>query len=310
MSDSREGSVEAAPEKSAEQAAAVQAFRDMITELARFCVNHRIEATEVERTIRREFVRSARDKFAAEGLDASIARIGNVTGLPGFYVRDALEQLEARELRTPPPSIDEDDLLEKLMALVSTWSTEAPYVAFPGVPLSLRITGEEPTFTSLAAATVPDEQVDRLLKALVASGSVQLEEGGAVARLVSHVIFYKNQRARRIKRFGLTVSALMQTLTNNADRPRGKALLERTLITDRAIPDSGAEEFQDLMKARASHLLEALDAESRSFFVRGREGRRWGLCTFAFEVPGSQVTGQEPDDSVIDVLAEPMKKKR
>lgn len=291
-------------ESSAERAAAQHAFREMIAVLARFCLNHGIEATEIERTIRREFVKRAREKFATEGLDASAARISHVTGLPVFFVRESLENMDGDAPKPQSQSTDEDDLLEKLMVLVSTWATEAPYVAFPGVPLSLRVTGEEPTFASLAAATVPDEPVPRLLKALVASGSVEMDEGGAVARLVSQVIFYKNQRARRIKRFGLTVAALMQTLTTNAERPRGKALLERTLITDRAIPDASADEFQETMKVRASQLLEALDAESRSFFVRGQEGRRWGLCAFAFEVPGSLVSSGDDEDRVIDVLAE------
>jgi hypothetical protein len=148
------------------------------------------------------------------------------------------------------------------------------------------------------------------LKALIASNSVELDEGGSLVRLVSHVIFYKNQRARRIKRFGLTVSALMRTLTANADRAAGKTLLERTLITDRPIPDTAAEEFQDTMKMRAGQLLEALDAESRAFFIRGKEGRRWGLCAFAFEVPEPVGKPDQSDDNVIDVLALGASRKR
>jgi hypothetical protein len=288
--------------------AAAAAFGEMCQGLARFCMTHGVTALEAERSLRQHFVAAARQHLLQRGVPDSIRRVSEITGLPAFFVSEAVERIDAHAQQFVDSTLNEDDALEQLMTLVTTWATHPEFTAFVGVPLELPIVdisdGARPTFSGLLEKTVPTMGRDDAIGTLLAAGVVELADDGRAVKLVKQAVSYKNQRERRIRRFGRTVSALMRTLEANTSQVSRKTLFERTLITDKPIADMWIADFQDSLSDRADEWLSALDAEQRQLHVLpGQSGSQWGVCTFMFQVPNSHVESQpEADDRTIDVL--------
>jgi hypothetical protein len=296
-------------EQAAMEQAAEQALDQMVAGLARFCLSHGIPAVAMERALRRHFIHEAKRQFEESGTPATVPRLTDATGFPQFYVEEALARAQAdvHVEATPSSELEDDDLLEQLMLLVTKWSTDTRFTAFVGVPITLPITSAaalgQPTFSELLEATVPGMSRDRAIQALLNARLAELEDDGKRIKLISQVVSFKHARARNIRRFGRNVAGLMGTLTTNATRPGGTTLVERTMTTDGPIPFRLTTEFHETVAGRVDQVLGALDAEQRNFIGKPNEpGTTWGICAFLFEVANPPVDKRSLPPPVIDVL--------
>lgn len=299
--------MEDAAEQAALESAAHQALDLMIAGLARFCFSHGVSAVSMERTLRRHFISEAKKHFEQSGTPATVTRLADLTGFPQFYVEDALAHASVPEPIQLPAELEDDDLLEQLMLLVTKWATDARYTAFVGVPITLPITGAaalgHPTFSELLDATIPGLSRDRAIGALLNARIAELEDDGKRIKLISQVVSYKHARARNIRRFGRNVAGLMETLTTNAGRLGGATIVERTMTTDGPIPHRLTAEFQETVSGRIDQVLGALDAEQRNFVGKPNEpGKTWGICAYLFEVQNPPIDRRNQPPPVIDVL--------
>lgn len=285
------------------------ALGGMLEELAYFCITHSIRFVELERLLRAKALKVSREYIESSGSPVSLARLQEMTGLPAFFVEEALARLEDESGKRLQVFQGSDDLiLDQLGLTIHTWSHDPRFTVFAGVPLDLPVsTTDSPdrkTFSELLGETAKGVDLQDALRVLQDTGVASLIDDGRMIKLVNDAISYRNARARSIVRYGRVVGGLMRTLRHNRDRRHlGETpLYERSLITDRPISDANEAEFRDAIQSSGDRWLRTVDADQTTYAARTDEpGQQWGLTVFLFEIPDSKTTGNEAMDE-IDLL--------
>lgn len=196
--------------------AVLQACRNFMIPIARFLLRNGVTFKEFAEISKWAFVHVASEDYGTRGRKASVSRIAAVTGVS----RKEVSRL--RTLREEQTGISESS---KAAQVLSIWRQDPDFLGEDGRPITISPDGRtEPSLFSLLERANVDLDAKEILRQLERSRAVRYTPGGQL-RLLSSYYIPSSQDPEYIKRFGLRLRDLAQTIYHNSiasdrDNPR------------------------------------------------------------------------------------------
>ncbi len=187
--------------------AVIQACRSFMVPIARFLLRHGVSYKEFAEVAKWAFVHVASEDFGTKGRPASISRITEVTRISRRGVQRTRD--EFGEL-----TLDGIEQVSKAGHILSSWYQEAEYLDAFGKPRALPLEGEH-GFGALTAQHAPGVSSDDILAELSTSGAVTFDRDAKLVVPESRYYVPSRSDPEIIKRFGLRIRDLAQTIYRN-----------------------------------------------------------------------------------------------
>jgi hypothetical protein len=273
-----------------EPATLTRAIENLCRKLIRFLVG-RMSLVSLQEIIRYIFVEEIENKLRAENPNRSI-QLTQLALLSGLDTRTLTKIRNSKKYRKP--FYEEANFLREFApgaSILDVWNSKPPYVdKKSGVPKTLHISGDPPSFESLFDECGKTRGVtyQSLLERLVESGAVVLDNKGNRATLV-HTSYLPSDSKDKLGAIEMGFSALgnmVDTVTKNiiALEDGSERLYQRGAWTYRLDPRN-----QMNLRAALRRLLENADTEARVIIEQHEDPRinaeqlTAGVSLFYFE---------------------------
>jgi hypothetical protein len=184
--------------------------------------------------------------------------------------------------------------LDQITALLNLWHTHANFSGAYGLASELDLVpvpgSPRRSFKELVAVACAGVDEDALLDELVAARSVEVIDG-TTARCLSRAYVPQSADVMRIERMARFVGAATASLVHNLSGEE-PLYLEKTVVSDEALSESGRDKFLAVAGERGQELLFELDTFLTRLAATERSdlGRKYGVGIYFFE---EQAAGQQ-----------------
>jgi hypothetical protein len=228
----------------------LSAYGRLLTPLVRILLREGTEYPALAETLKRVFVDVAREAEAETNRDWA-SSVALVTGLN----RAEVIRIVADRNDSPSPS-----RLDQLTRVLTAWHTDPDFTGPYGLPLELRLDGNDGgDFVSLVATHSPGSDALMLMGDLRRIGAVKETEDGWF-KVLTRTFLPHVDMPESFERIGRSVQFLVETVDFNRQQPDDTGrLLERTVNADNGIRLEDLPLFRDYVRSRAQVLLEEID---------------------------------------------------
>jgi hypothetical protein len=275
---------------SKEKEAVLNVFAGIVKPLMPLAFEYGITAGEIAGVVRRSFIASLESRLMEQKRPTTDARLAAVAGLPRSDVSALRDALRAGA----PHSMRAGVSLDQITALLNLWHTHANFSGAYGLASELDLVpvpgSPRRSFKELVAVACAGVDEDALLDELVAARSVEVIDG-TTARCLSRAYVPQSADVMRIERMGRFVGAATASLVHNISGEE-PLYLEKTVVSDEALSESGRDKFLALAGERGQELLFELDTFLTRLAATERSdlGRKYGVGIYFFE---EQAAGQQ-----------------
>jgi hypothetical protein len=301
-----------------EKEAVLTVFAGLVRPLMRVAFEYGISASEIAGVVRRTYIQALESRLTEQKRPTTDARLAVVSGL----ARSDVAALRDATRIGAPHSLRGTVSLDQVTNLLTVWHTHSGFSGAYGLALELDLapTAGSPrrNFHELVVAACPGADEEALLDELVASGSVEVIDSITV-RCLSRAYLPQEADVKRIEWMGRVLTNVAASFVHNLLRaPDEPAYLERAVVCDEPISETGRDKFLALAGERGQELLTDLD----TFLTRlattegSASGRRYGVGVYFFddqqanamelqrsETQGDRSSPMAPPVIEIDVLA-------
>lgn len=220
--------------------------------LARLAIRAGMTHSEFSDLTKMAFVDAARGDYGIRGRPANKSRIAILTGLGRKQVKQYLDKLSAKEIINTTN-------LSPASRVISAWHQDSDFLDEARKPISLRIEGPHPSFSTIVRKYAGDIPEIALLNELLRANTIA-KDGEDKIKVVSRVFLTTSYDPNHLRVIGTQLSDLGNTAIHNLEPPKGsKKWLQRYVFNDNMSPKA-AEAFQQLAKEKTQTLLEEFDA--------------------------------------------------
>jgi hypothetical protein len=275
---------------SKEKEAVLNVFAGIVKPLMPLAFEYGITAGEIAGVLRRSFIASLEARLLEQKRPTTDARLAAVAGLPRSDVSALRDALRAGA----PHSMRASVSLDQITALLNVWHTHTNFSGAYGLASELDLVpvpgSPRRSFKELVAVACAGVDEDALLDELVAARSVEVIDG-TTARCLSRAYVPQSADVMRIERMGRFVGAATASLVHNLSGEE-PLYLEKTVVSDEALSESGRDKFLALAGERGQELLFELDTFLTRLAATERtdSGRKYGVGIYFFE---EQAAGQQ-----------------
>jgi uncharacterized protein DUF6502 len=229
------------------------AFRRVLRPLIRILVRSGVRYDEFLELIRGVYVETAVRDGLGDGRKPTRAKVSISTGVPRRDVDRFIDNDGA--LPSAPKT-----LTATLSEILNKWHTDPHFVGPYGIPLELEVKSQKSrSFSELVTAVDPQAPVRDVLEELIRLRTV-VWSGDTHVRTVSRAFIpIEEMSAAQLEFFGNALTRLANTLQYNMDSKNSEKRLERSVISDRGLPDTLIPVFQKLVREKVGELLVELD---------------------------------------------------
>src|SRR6516165_6362786 len=253
--------------------------------LMRVAFQYGISASEVAGVVRRTYINALEARLLEQKRPASDARLAVVAGLP----KSDVTALREAARTGAPHGLRSSASVDKIPNLLTVWHTHSGFSGAYGLALELDLapTAGSPrrSFHELVAAACPGADEEWLLDELITSGSVEVIDSTTV-RCLSRAYLPQETDVTRIEWMGRVLANVAASFIHNlrAD-PHEPVYLERAVVSDEPMSESGRDKFLALASQRGQALLYELDTflAQLSATEGSASGKRYGLGVYFFE---------------------------
>lgn len=221
--------------------------------LASLMLREGITAAEFGRLADVAFVRAARDKLRAEGIDASYSRIAAITGIHRHAVSTILNELDSQDLSETVSKRHQRNRLDRVL---SGWFEDPLYTDTLGKPIDIPMDGPPPSFAELVRSNSGDIYHGIVLEELQRAGAIEVTESGAL-RAVSRRFVAGNADESALNHADEVAGDVLRTLIHNVFVERASRLYEDEAISAMLTPEA-LPKLRKWIKNRATALLDDL----------------------------------------------------
>lgn len=270
---------------SVDQAALLNAMRELLQPLAELAVGQGVLYATVEEMLKTTFVTAARQAHGLGGSDRVVSRISTVTGLN----RREVTRLTQIDTATIQPKAS------PATRVFTRWLSDPTLKNANGEPRSLPRQGAAPSFESLANSVTRDVHPRSLLDELCRLGLARLD--GETVHVASSTFVPKGDSARLLGFMGSNVGDHMRAAIANvtADKPRH---FEQAIFADElsqesldAVRELVRTQWQTLLAGTVPTLQKLIDADQAA----GRtQQQRVRIGLFSYTEPMQSAATQAP----------------
>jgi hypothetical protein len=265
--------------------AVLNVFAAVMRPLMRIAFDHGISASEIAGAVRRTYIQALEVRLAEQKRPPTDARLAVVAGLPKSDVTALREAARTGAPHGLPTAVTVDQIGNVL----TVWHTHTGFAGAYGLALELDVVpaagSPRRSFRELVEASCPGADEEALLDALIATGSVEVIDSTTV-RCLSRAYLPQETDVTRIEWMGRVLANVAASFIHNlrAD-PHEPVYLERAVVCDEPITESGRDKFLALAGQRGQALLNELDTflAQLSATEGSASGRRYGLGVYFFE---------------------------
>jgi len=258
------------------------AFRRVLRPLIRILVRSGVRYDDFLELVRGVYVETAVRDGLGDGRKPTRAKISLSTGVPRRDVDRFIDNDGA--LPSAPKT-----LTATLAEILNKWHTDPHFVGPYGIPLELEVRSQKSrSFSELVLAVDPHAPVRDVLEELIRLRTV-VWSGDTHVRTVSRAFIPNEEMSpAQLEFFGNALTRLANTLQYNMDRRNSEKRLERSVISDRGLPQNLMPVFEKLAREKVSEVLVELDNWLSPYSSEGQHGeefQRVGLAVFQFIDP-------------------------
>ena len=268
-----------------EKEAVLNVFAALLRPLMRIAFQYGISASEIAGVVRRTYINALEARLVEQKRPASDARLAVVAGLP----KSDVTALREAARTGAPHGLRSAASVDQIPNLLTVWHTHSGFSGAYGLAMELDLapTPGSPrrSFRELVAVACPGADEEALLDELIASGSVEVIDSITV-RCLSRAYLPQETDVTRIEWMGRALSNVAASFIHNLrSDPHEPVYLERAVVCDEPISETGRDKFLALAGERGQALLTELD----SFLARlsategSASGRRYGLGLYFFD---------------------------
>lgn len=268
-----------------EKEAVLSVFAELVRPLMRVAFEYGISASEISGVVRRTFIQSLEARLLEQKRATTDARLAIVAGLAKSDVTALREALRSGA----PHSLRAAVSLDQVMNLLTVWHTHTGFSGAYGLAMELDLvpTSSSPrrSFRELVDLACPGADIEALLDELVAAGSVEVIDSVTV-RCLSRTYLPKEADVKRIERMGRFLSVVATSFVHNLLRVSPEPVyLERTVVSDEKLSESGRDQFLAAAGERGQEFLTELDTflTRLASSERSEAGKKYGVGVYFFE---------------------------
>jgi len=270
---------------SREKEAVLSVFAGLVQPLMRVAFEYGISAGEIAGVVRRVYIQALEARLVDQKRPPTDARLAVVSGL----AKSDVSALREASRLGAPHSLRSSVSLDQVTNLLTVWHTQPGFSGAYGLALELDLQPEQGSprrsFRELVGAACRGVDEEAMLDELVAAGSVEVIDGTTV-RCLSRAYLPQETDVTRIEWMGRVLANVAASFIHNlrAD-PHEPVYLERAVVCDEPISESGRDKFLALAGQRGQALLNDLDTflAQLSATEGSASGRRYGLGVYFFE---------------------------
>lgn len=212
-----------------------------------------ITAAEFGRLANTAFIKAARDKLIADGVDPSYSRIAAITGIHRHAVSSVLGELDSQ---IGPESAPKRHQRHRLDRVLSGWYEDPLYTDSTGTPIDIPLDGPAPSFAELVRSNSGDIYHGIVLDELQRVGAIAVTETGLL-RAVSRRFVLGGADENALNHADEVAGDVLRTLIHNLFAERESRLFEDEATTT-SLPADALPKLRKWIKNRGTALLDDL----------------------------------------------------
>ncbi|MFZ9966924.1 MAG: DUF6502 family protein [Steroidobacteraceae bacterium] len=228
-------------------------FSEILGALAALMLREGITAAEFGSLADIAFIKAARDKLMAEGIDPSYSRIAAITGIHRHAVSTVLNELESKSINE---SATKRHRRHRLDRVLSGWFEDPRYTDSSGNPKEIPLDGPHPSFSELVRSNSGDIYHGIVLDELQRVGAIETTKNGEL-RAVSRRFVVGGADANALHHADEVAGEVLRTLIHNLFSERDTRLFEDEATTA-CLPAEALPQLRKWIKTRATALLDDL----------------------------------------------------
>lgn len=232
-----------------------------------------ITAAEFGRLADVAFVKAARDKLLANGIDPSYSRIAAITGIHRHAVSTILNDIESETIPASAPKRHQRHRLDRVL---SGWFEDPHYTDSSGNPIEIPLDGPAPSFAELVRSNSGDIYHGIVLEELQRAGALEVTGSGTL-RALSRRFVPGVADENALNHADEVAGDVLRTLVHNIFSARDSRLFEDEATTSQLSPEA-VPKLRKWIKNRAAALLDDLQGWlDANEVVEGETGQKPGL---------------------------------
>jgi hypothetical protein len=254
----------------------LRACYSFLLPVARFLLRAGISFREFEELGRKAFVEVSASEFGLRQRPTNTSRIAAMTGIPRKEVK------RLREAPDPWNGFPRQEL-SPLGDILHHWYTHPQYLDFNGLPLPLKLDGDEPSFEMLARLCAGDLPPGALKVELVRAGAAEIGSDGFI-RVLKRVAVPNAFDEKLVTSLSFNLYALASTIAFNSNPHRKTEGRIERFVQSEKLPAFTTQKLKPLIRRRIESFSEDLD-DMFSAAERGCEehGKRVGVGVYYYE---------------------------
>ncbi len=286
----------ARPEGSAERAAFLESFEELLRPLMRSVLKFGVSHADLIEVVRGLYISAVKDQLKEQGRPVTVARLALMSGVTRNEAESIIENRQRRRLA----GMETTSRVDRLSILLSIWHEDGRFSTPYGAPLDLSLSPERTfkTFDDLLSASGIGLDREEVLDALVAAGNVEIHENRFV-RCLHRTFIPSGVDVSGISRVGRFVGALNATFMHNLLRtPDEPSFFERIFVTDYLVSQDYRDHLLAFLREEGQMFMDKLSRWSteKEEASRDEQGKRYGVGIYFYQEAKSNAA--ESGDSV------------
>lgn len=231
------------------------AYGRLLRPLIRILIRNGVSFSEFAEVAKGAYVEVAEKNFSVPNKEITQSRISALTGLGRREVHDVVEAKAARERER------EGSNLNRIVAILTGWHTDADYTGPYGVPIEIQIKDDNGLdFTTLAERHAGDKVPPKILMDEMVRAGVAVETERGWFKVISRYYIPQGSAPAGLEHLSRTLQDLVTTIEHNMlEANAGKKMFERHVYTEEGIRPQDLPLFEDFAREKAKLLLEEID---------------------------------------------------
>ncbi len=231
------------------------AYGRLLRPLIRILIRNGVSFSEFAEVAKGAYVEVAEKNFSVPNKEITQSRISALTGLGRREVHDVVEAKAARERER------EGSNLNRIVAILTGWHTDADYTGPYGVPIEIQIKDDNGLdFTTLAERHAGDKVAPKILMDEMVRAGVAVETERGWFKVISRYYIPQGSAPAGLEHLSRTLQDLVTTIEHNMlEANAGKKMFERHVYTEEGIRPQDLPLFEDFAREKAKLLLEEID---------------------------------------------------
>jgi len=251
------------------QSKLIKACYAFLVPFAKTLLRAGVSYRELDDLIRRAYVIAASEEFGLRGRPTNNSRIAAMTGIP----RKEVSRIRARQIDVGELPRTE---LGPLGDILQMWHTDSQFLDQKSTPLSLPVSGSDPSFEKLVRLAGGDLPVGAVKVELLRIGAISQSENGQL-RPIRREAIPREVDDRLVTSLSFNLFCLASTIAHNSNPERKSDGRIERFVQSNKIPDSVKKNLRRMTRKRIEQFTEELDdvfsaVDSSDSTAKGRVG--------------------------------------